>query len=68
MLLLRLAWGFPGGSVVRNLPAMHERWTGDAGLIPGSFSPGEGNCKTLVFLPAKAQSMESQKSQIQLGN
>ena len=54
--------------MVRNLPAMHERWTGDAGLIPGSFSPGEGNCKTLVFLPAKAQSMESQKSQIQLGN
>ena len=31
--------GFPGGSVVKNLPAL-----GDAGSIPGSRrSPGEGN-------------------------
>ena len=33
-------WGFPGGSVVKNLPAN----AGDQGLIPGSGrSPGEGN-------------------------
>ena len=33
--------GFPGGSVVKNLPAS----AGDTGLIPGSRrSPGEGNC------------------------
>ena len=32
--------GFPGGSVVKNLPAN----AGDMGLIPGSGrSPGEGN-------------------------
>ena len=32
--------GFPGGSVVKNLPAN----AGDVGLIPGSGrSPGEGN-------------------------
>ena len=48
MLLLRLAWGFASGSALKNLPAMHKRWTGDAGLIPGSGrSPGEGNGKTL---------------------
>ena len=33
-------WGFPGASVVKNLPAN----AGDTGLIPGSErSPGEGN-------------------------
>ena len=33
--------GFPGGSVVENLPANAE----ELGLIPGSGrSPGEGNC------------------------
>ena len=36
--------GFPGGSVVRNLPAN----AGDVGLIPGlGRSPGEGNGITL---------------------
>ena len=35
--------GFPGGSVVRNLPAKQ-----DTGSIPGSGrSPGEGNGKLL---------------------
>ena len=35
-----LAKGFPGGSVVKNLPAK----AGDEGLIPGSgISPGEGS-------------------------
>ena len=35
--------GFPGGSVVRNLPA-NAGTTGDAGSVPGSGrSPGEGH-------------------------
>ena len=63
-------WGFPGGSVAKNLPAS----AGDKGLIPGSGrSPGEGNGKpTPVLLPEKLhgllpeepgrrQSMESQR-------
>ena len=38
--------GFPGGSVVRNLPAS----AGDAGSIPGSGrSPGEGNGNPLQY-------------------
>ena len=38
--LLFSVWGFPGGSVVKNLPAN----AGDRGLIPGSRrSPGEGS-------------------------
>ena len=38
------AWGFPGGSVVKNLPAN----AGDKGLIPGfGISPREGNGKPL---------------------
>ena len=36
-------WGFPGGSVVKNLPA-NARDSGDMGLMPGSGrSLGEGN-------------------------
>ena len=38
--------GFPGGSVVKNLPAN----AGDVGLIPGSErSPGEGNDNPLQY-------------------
>ena len=38
--------GFPGGSLVKNLPAN----AGDAGLIPGSGrSPGEGNGNPLQY-------------------
>ena len=38
--------GFPGGSVVKNLPASAE----DMGLIPGSGrSPGEGNGNPLQY-------------------
>ena len=38
--------GFPGGSVVKNLPAK----AGDAGSIPGSGrSPGEGNGNPLQY-------------------
>ena len=39
-------WGFPGGSVAKNLPAS----AGDKGLIPGSGrSPGEGNGNPLQY-------------------
>ena len=38
--------GFPGGSVVKNLPAS----AGDAGSIPGSGRPpGEGNGNPLQY-------------------
>ena len=41
-----ILWGFPGGSVVKNLPAKAE----DLGLIPGSGrSPGEGNGNPLQY-------------------
>ena len=41
-----LKWGFPGGSVVKILPAT----TGDMGLIPGSGrSPREGNDNLLQY-------------------
>jgi len=39
-------WGFPGGSVVKNLPAK----AGNAGSIPGSGrSPEEGNSNSLKY-------------------
>ena len=42
-------WGFPGGSVVRNLPA-NAGDTGNGGLIPGlGGSPGEGNDNLLWY-------------------
>ena len=38
--------GFPGGSVVKNLPSN----AGDAGSVPGSGrSPGEGNGNLLQY-------------------
>ena len=41
--------GFPGGSVVKNLPANAGN-TGDAGLSPGSGrSPGVGNGNPLQY-------------------
>ena len=52
-------WGersFPGGSVVKNLPAS----AGDMSLIPGSGrSPGEGNGTTPAFLPGKSRGQRS---------
>ena len=43
---LKRRWGFPGGAVVKNLPAN----AGDTGLIPGlSRSPGEGNGNSLQY-------------------
>ena len=62
--------GFPGGSVVKNLP--HS--AGNVSLIPGSGrSPGEGNgnplqCSCLGNPVDRLQSMGSQKSQTQLSN
>ena len=42
---------FPGGSVVKNLPANAR----DTGSIPGSGrSLGEGNGNTPVFLPGES--------------
>ena len=41
--------GFPGSSVVKNLPA-NAGYTRDAGSIPGSGrSPGEGNGTPLQY-------------------
>ena len=41
--------GFPGGAVVKNLPA-DERARGDEGLIPGlGKSPGGGNGNPLQY-------------------
>ena len=66
--------GFPGSSVVKNLPVS----AGDAGSIPGSGrSPGEGNGNPLQYscleIPwteesGGLQSMGSQKSQTQLSD
>ena len=66
--------GFPGGSVVKNLPAN----AGEAGLIPGlGRSPGEGNATHSSILaweipwteePGGLQSMWSQKSQTGLSD
>ena len=64
-----MQWGFPGGSVVKNLPPN----AGDAGLIPGlGRSPGEGMANHSSILvwgiswteePGGLQSTGSQKSQ-----
>ena len=50
--LILLTEGFPGGSVVKNPPAI----AGDTGLICESGrSPGERNCNPLpVFLPGES--------------
>ena len=66
--------GFPGGSVVKNLPAN----AGDAGLIPVSGrSPGVGNSNPLHIIawkiswtekPGGLQSMGLQNNQIQLND
>ena len=50
--LYELAWsglGFPGGSVVKNLP-FNSGDSGDVGLIPGlGGSPGGGNGNPLQY-------------------
>ena len=46
MRILDTQCGFPGGSVIKNLPAK----AGDMGLIPGlERSPGEGNGNPLQY-------------------
>ena len=52
--------GFPGGSVVKNLPA-NARDAGHAGSIPGSRrSPGLGNSNpTAIFFPGKSYGQRS---------
>ena len=46
--------GFPGSSMVKNMPAN----VGDTGLIPGSGrSPGEGNVNP-VYLPGESPWVE----------
>ena len=75
-LCLHVSYGFPGGSVVKNLPAN----AGDAGLIPGlERTPGEGNDNPLQYSclgnsmdrgawQTPLQFMASQKGQTQLSN
>ena len=47
--LASFPWGFPGGSVVKNLPD-NAGDTGDMGSIPGSRrSPGVGNGNPLQY-------------------
>ena len=69
---------FPGGSVVKNLPA-DAGDAGDLGLIPGSGkSPGVGNGNLLQYSclgnhmdteePGGLQSMGSQQNQTQLSH
>ena len=62
----KISYTFPGGSVVKNLPAD----AGDLGLIPGARrSPGEENSKPLLYSslgypteePDGLQSLGSQK-------
>ena len=48
-MVLDFSWGFPGGSVVKNLPANAED-TGDGDLIPGlGRSLGGGNGYPLQY-------------------
>ena len=48
--------GFPGGSVVKNLPTN----AGDTGSIPGSERiPGEGNGNSLYSLISKSHRLMS---------
>jgi len=48
--------GFPGGSVVKNLPTN----AGDAGSIPGSErTPEEGNGNSLHYLMSKSHRLMS---------
>ena len=49
MVNIHLLWGFPGGSMLKNLPA-NAGDLGDAGSIPGpGRSPGGGNGSLLQY-------------------
>ena len=40
--MIQQLWGFPGGTVVKNLPAMRETWVQSLGWAPAACSfPGE---------------------------
>ena len=54
---IQLSWAFPGGSVVKNLPAKAE----DAGSVPGSGRSNGGYQEDphLVSLPEKSQGQRS---------
>ena len=55
---LKRRWGFPGGAVVKNLPA-NAGDTRDMGSIPGSGrSPGVGNGNLLQY-PCLENSMDN---------
>ena len=55
--------GFPGGSVVKNLPA-NAGDVGDMSLIPGlGKSPGEGNGNPLNILAGKSHGQRSRRLQ-----
>ena len=66
--------GFPGGSMVKNPPAI----AGDMESIPGSgrsFGEGNGNLSSILAWeipwteePGGLQSMESQKNEIELSD
>ena len=52
------AWSFPGGSVVKNLPA-NVGDAGDMGLTPKlGRSPGGGNSNP-IFLPGESHGLRS---------
>ena len=54
----RACWGFPGGSVVKNLPAN----AGDMGLIPGYGTNTE--IRLIIFFAAKdGEALYSQQKQ-----
>ena len=56
---VNLISGFPGGTVVKNLPA-NSGDGGDVGLIPGSErSPGGGNGNPFLSLPREFNGQRS---------
>ena len=64
--------GFPGGSVVRNLPARHETWARSLGWEDALAKEMATHSSVLAWEilwteePGGPQSMGSQKSQAQL--
>ena len=72
-----LYWGFPGSSMVKNLPA-HAGDAGDAGSIPGWEDPLKEEVATHSSIlaweiswteePGELQSMGSKKSWIRYSN
>ena len=67
-------WGFPGGSVVKNLPTMQEMWVRYLGREDPLEKEMATHCRILAWEitwteePGELQSMGSQKSWTQLRN